>query len=397
MTAVTSLSSLTSLGVGGPAGSLRRASTRAGIREALEALPDRDPVSLLVLGGGTNVVIADEGFAGAVLLLDGGAVDARPGAAGTHVDFDVDAGVSWDDFVAQAVTMGCAGVEMMSGIPGRVGAAPLQNVAAYGQQVCDVIDGVGVIDRVTLDEQELDVDECGFGFRTSRFKRDWRDRFVVTHVRFRLPLAAGAPPQPSTYVDVEQHFARTGLSPVDVVARRQAVLDIRRTKSMVLDPGDPMTRSVGSFFVNPEVPVELARELTGRFKTMGLRVQYLEGRAKVAADGLRQRIPAAHLLRFSGFRPGDRWGPVGLSERHVLAIVTYDGATALDVWQVASFLRQRVREATGVSLDNEAVFVGDFPDFDLDAFLATYDYRRSSAEEPEWLAGYRAQQVNASR
>ena len=313
----------------------------------------------------------------------------------SEVEFVVDAGVEWDHFVAQAVGMGCGGVEMMSGIPGRIGAAPLQNIAAYGQQVCDVIESVGVIDRQTLEEQELSVDECEFGFRTSRFKRDWRDRFVVTHVRFHLPSAEASPPKPSTYVDVERYFERTGLSPTDLGARRQAVLDIRRSKSMVLDPDDPMTRSVGSFFVNPEVPIKLARELTERFKTIGLRVQYLEGKAKTAPDGSRQRVPAAHLLRSSGFRPGDRWGPVGLSERHVLALVTHDGATASDVWQVANFLRQRVLESTGVELQNEAVFIGEFPDFDLDAFLARYDYRRASAEEPEWLAGYRSSQVSS--
>jgi UDP-N-acetylmuramate dehydrogenase len=277
-----------------------------------------------------------------------------------------------------------------------VGAAPLQNIAAYGQQVCDVLEAVGVIDRETLEERELGVDECELGFRTSRFKRDWRDRFVVTHVRLRLPVAAASPPVPSTYVDVERYFERTGLSPVDLLARRQAVLEIRRSKSMVLDPDDPMTRSVGSFFVNPEVPVELARELAQRFRTMGLRVQYLEGRATSAPDGSRQRVPAAHLLRASGFRPGDRWGRVGLSERHVLALVTYDGATASDVWQVANFLRQRVSEATGVKLQNEAVFVGDFPGFDVDDFLGRYEYTRAGEEEPEWLTGYRGEQVATS-
>ncbi|MEA2704150.1 MAG: UDP-MurNAc hydroxylase [Actinomycetota bacterium] len=389
------LAGLTSLRVGGPAGRLRKAANRAEIVAALRDIPERDAASLLVLGGGTNVVISDEGFPGTVLVIEGGDVESRP-VGDAEVEFVVDAGVDWDGFVAQAVGAGCRGVEMLSGIPGRVGAAPLQNIAAYGQQVCDVIEAVGVIDRETLEERELGVDECGFGFRTSRFKREWRDRFVVTHVRFRLPLAAASPAEPSTYVDVERYFERTGLPPTDITARRRAVLEIRRSKSMVLDPADPMTRSVGSFFVNPEVPVELARALTERFRTMGLRVQYLEGRSKVTPDGSRQRIPAAHLLRFSGFRPGDRWGPVGLSERHVLALVTYDGATASDVWQVANFLRERVLAATGVSLDNEAVFIGDFPEFDVDAFLVRYEYRRASAEEPEWLAGYRSPQVTTT-
>ena len=351
-------------------------------------MTDHGPDSLLVLGGGTNVVIADEGFAGTVLLIEGGTIEVRP-LNSREVEWLVGAGVGWDDFVAETVDMGCGGIEMMSGIPGRVGATPLQNVAAYGQQVCDVIESVGVVDRITLESCELTVADCEFGFRTSRFKRDWRDRFVITHVRFRLTSAAATRTEPSTYVDLEKYFLRTGLSPTDLGARRQAVLDIRRSKSMLLDPDDPLSRSVGSFFVNPEVPIDLARELTLRFKTMGLRVQYLEGRASSAADGTLQRIPAAHVLRFSGFNPGDRWGSVGLSDRHVLALVTYEGATAADVWQVANYLRHRVLEVTGVLLDNEAVFVGAFPPFDLERFSATYHYQRAAAEEPEWLTSYR--------
>lgn len=383
-----SLRDLTSLRVGGPAGRLRPVASTSEISAALAELDDRGPESLLVLGGGTNVVIADDGFAGTVLLVAGGAIEVRR-VGDDELELVVDAGVEWDDLVARTVEMGWVGIELMSGIPGRVGAAPLQNIAAYGQQVCDAIAGVRVIDRGTLEEDEIAPNECEFGFRTSRFKGEWRDRFVVAGVRLRLHTAVGRPPEPSRYVDIEKYFERSRRSPVDLSARRQAVLDIRRTKSMILDPDDPFSRSVGSFFVNPEVPVELARELTVRFKTLGLRVEYLEGRTKAAADGTRQRVPAAHLLRFAGFHPGDRWGPVGLSERHVLAVVTYDGATALDVWQVSNFLRRRVLDATGVSLDNEAVFVGDFPEFDMDRFLASYDYQPATSEEPAWLTGYR--------
>ena len=292
-----------------------------------------------------------------MLLVDGGGIETRA-LGDAEIELVVDAGVSWDDLVAEAVEAGCGGIEMMSGIPGRVGAAPIQNIAAYGQQVCDVIDAVGVVDRATLEEHELSPDDCEFGFRTSRFKRDWRDKFVVTHVRLRLRRTSYSPPRPSSYVDLEKYFHRTGLSPVELGARRRAVLDIRRTKSMLLDPNDPMSCSVGSFFVNPEVPIELARELTERFKTMGLRVEYLEGRVKAAHEGQRQRIPAAHVLRASGFNPGDRWGNVGLSDRHVLALITHPGATALDVWRVGNFLRQRVFEATDVLLNIEAFFIG---------------------------------------
>ena len=382
------LAEFTSLRVGGPARALRRVASTAEIAAALAELDDRGPESLLVLGGGTNVVISDEGFAGTVLLIGGGTIEVG-GRRDGEVEFVVDAGVEWDRLVATSIEVGCGGLELMSGIPGRVGAAPLQNIGAYGQQVCDALAGVRVIDRVSLEAQELSPDECEFGFRTSRFKGEWRDRFVVTSVRLRLPTAEAKPPEPSRYGDVERYFELRGTSPVDLSARRQAVLDIRRGKSMILDVTDPFSRSAGSFFLTPEVPIQLARELTGRFKTMGMRVEYLEGRTKAAPDGTRSRVPAALLLQSSGLRPGDRWGPVGLSERHVLAIVTYDGATAFDVWQVANYLRRRVCDATGVTLEYEAIFVGAFPPFDLDRFLAHYPYHPSTLDEPAWLAGQR--------
>jgi UDP-N-acetylmuramate dehydrogenase len=391
------LSQLTTLRVGGLARDLRRASTVAEIEAALAALPDRDPDSLLVLGGGSNVIISDDGFAGTVLLLEGGTIDASRSDA-DHVEWVVGAGVSWDDLVAAAVVANCGGIEMMSGIPGRVGAAPLQNIGAYGQQVCDVIESVGVIERESLQRCDVAAGDCQFGFRTSRFKHEWRDRFVVTNLRLRLPKVTARRPTASNYVDVERHFHRTGLSPTDLGARRQAVLDIRGAKSMLVDPADRFARSVGSFFVNPEVPGETARALMPRFAAFGLRVEHLE-RQLAAGSNAPLRIPAAHLLRLSGFNPGDRWSrsgpegqpqyPVGLSERHVLAVVTSDGATALDVWQLGHFLRQRVAEVTGVRLDFEPFFIGPFPEFVMDDFLDQFHYLPAPAKEPDWLANSR--------
>jgi UDP-N-acetylmuramate dehydrogenase len=386
------LRDLTSLRVGGPAGRLVTASGRRELLDALAALTPAERADLLVLGGGSNLVVADAGVAGVVLRLDGGQVDVRRAPDG--IELDVDAGVGWDDLVAQTVELGGTGLEMMSGIPGRVGAAPIQNIAAYGQQVCDATTSVEVVDRATLEVHDLAADECGFGFRTSRFKGEWRDRFVIARVRLRLADATVAPPAPSTYVDIETHFARSGGDPTDVAARRAAVLATRRTKSMVLDPDDPLTSSAGSFFVNPTVPAALADELAERFGTQRLRVQYLEGAATGGAPApasATRRIPAAHLLRAAGFNAGDAWGTVQLSDKHVLALVTRPGATALDVWNVGSFVRHQVERTTGVALAFEPVFVGAFPPFDLERFLAAYAYEPASGEEPAWLAGYRDQ------
>jgi UDP-N-acetylmuramate dehydrogenase len=379
----------TTLGVGGPAGRIVTVGSRAALLEALAALdgPDaRAAAALLVLGEGSNVVVSDAGFGGTVLLLDGGDVAVGEPGAGT-VGLVADAGVHWDTFVQATIEAGCCGVELLSGIPGRVGAAPIQNIAAYGQQVCDVIEAVEVVDRATLALQELPAAECGFGFRASHFKGEWRDKYVVSRVRFRLPRAADAPPPASTYVDLVKHFERTGGDPTHVEERRDAVLQARRSKSMVLDPADPLTSSVGSFFINPTVPLALAEDLAARFQSAGLPVQYLEGRDR--SPTAVRRVPAALLLRSAGFHPGDRWGRVQLSDRHVLAVVTTPGATATDVWNVGNAVREQVRAATGVALEFEATFLGSFPPFDAAAFARATPYEPAADREPEWLVSYR--------
>lgn len=375
----------TTLGVGGPARSITVVRDRASLLAALDACPDRAAGSLLLLGDGSNVVVSDAGFPGAVVVMADGTI--TPSVGRDAVTIVADAGVPWDELVQASIAAGGAGAELMSGIPGRVGAAPIQNVAAYGQQVCDVIETVEVLDRATLTVSEVPADECGFGFRTSHFKGAWRDRYVIIGVRFRFPLAATHPPEPSTYIDVVKQLERHGGDPTDVVRRREAVLAARRSKSMVLDPNDPLTSSVGSFFLNPTVPLALAQELAERFAAQGLPVHYLEGRA--ALDPTTRRVPAALLLRAAGFNPGDRWGRVKLSDRHVLAIVTEPGATATDVANVAAFVRERVAESTGVTLEPEATFIGEFPPYDRQAFLRATPYEPAGDHEPDWLVGYR--------
>jgi UDP-N-acetylmuramate dehydrogenase len=378
----------TSLRVGGPAKRLLRVESHDELIEAVKHLGDTSEDSLLVLGSGTNVVVSDDGFDGTVLILAGGEIRADVTSAGTECRFVIDAGVSWDTFVTKAVELGCSGVEMMSGIPGCVGAAPMQNIAAYGQQVCDVIESVEAIDRSSVRTELIPAEECAFEFRSSRFQTEWSGRFLITRVHFRLKSAAEAPPAPSEYVDIQRYFDQHNESPIDVNARRQAVLDTRHTKSMLLDANDPDARGVGSFFVNPSVTTEIARALAERFDTMKLRVDYLEGKQRQAAAG-RQRVPAAYVLRWSGFNPGDRWGPIKLSRKHVLALVTTPGASATDVWNVGNYIRERVHEDLGFYLDFEPTFVGRFPEFERATFDATYPCDRAPAIEPTWLTSYR--------
>ena len=383
---MTDLAPLTTLGVGGPATRFFAISRREEIVAAF-AVADLRGEPLWVLGGGSNVVIADAGLPGTVVQITGGSMGRRLIGDDT-VEWTVDAGVAWDDFVAATVDAGATGVELLSGIPGTVGAAPVQNVAAYGQQVCDVITAVGVYDRTSGQTGEVPPDQCGFGFRTSRFKHgDWAGRAGITHVRFRLPLASAAPPAASTYGDLVRWFDAHGGEQTDVVARREATLAVRRAKSMVIDPADPMSRSAGSFFVNPEVPAGTADALIDRFASAGLDVQYLEGRRAADPGANVRRIPAALLLRAAGFRAGDSWGTVQLSDHHVLAMVAREGASADDLWQLSWLIRERVEAETGVELQPEPQFLGDFADPDPAMFEARHRFSPGAESEPAWLRG----------
>ncbi len=381
---MTDLAPLTTLGVGGPAHRFFAIRRREEIVSAF-AVADLRGEPLWVLGGGSNVVIADAGLPGTVVQVAGGSMGRRM-VGDDAVEWTVDAGVAWDAFVTATVEAGATGVELLSGIPGTVGAAPVQNVAAYGQQVGDVITAVGVFDRASGQIGEVPPGQCGFGFRTSRFKHgDWAGRAGITHVRFRLSLAVAAPPAASTYGDLVRWFDGNGGDPTDVAARRKATLAVRGAKSMVIDRADPMSRSVGSFFVNPEVPAGTADELIDRFARGGLDVQYLEGRRAADPAATTRRIPAALLLRAAGFRAGDSWGTVQLSDRHVLAIVACDGATADDVWQLSWLIRGRVADETGVELQPEPQFLGDFADPDPAAFAKAHSFSPGAAGEPAWV------------
>ena len=330
------LAPYTTLGVGGPARWFVEAPDEATLRDALAWSRARG-VALRMLGGGSNVVVADAGVEALVVRVGLRGVTTRE--AGRVVDITAAAGEPWDDLVALAVARGWAGLECLSGIPGLVGATPMQNVGAYGQEVSDTVVAVRALDTTTGEALTLSPAECGFAYRDSAFKSRELGRYVVLAVTYRL--RPGAAPTLG-YADVERAVAARGLTAPTLADVRASVLAIRRTKSMVLDPGDPNRRSCGSFFTNPIVTAADAEQVVRR-----------AGEATMPrwpqADG-GVKLSAAWLIERAGYRRGQREGAVGLSTAHALAVVAHDGARAADVLGFARRLQASVAERFGVRL-----------------------------------------------
>ncbi len=341
-----SLAPLTTLGVGGAARFFVDASEEASVLEALSWARQRG-LSTRVLGGGSNIVAGDEGFEGLVLRL--GLRGRRFTPTGGDVLLEAQAGEAWDELVAETVTRGAQGLECLSGIPGLVGATPIQNVGAYGQEVAETIVRVRALDRETLQTRELDAAACRFAYRDSWFKSEVPDRFVVLAVTFRLRAGAAAAVR---YAELEQRLRADGVAPEDApLARvRATVLALRRAKSMLLDPSDENGRSCGSFFVNPVVPLERADAVARLASEAKMpRFPQPDGRVKLAAGWLIER---------AGFTKGTRRGKVGLSSKHALAIVAHEGATARAVLDFASEIQTAVQARFGVELVLEPVVWG---------------------------------------
>lgn len=343
------LAPLTTLGVGGPARWLMRATTVEQVASA-HAWADERGLPLFVLGGGSNVVVADCGFDGLVLQVAITGIEVRDDGGDTLVT--AGAGEPWDRVVALSVTRGLAGLECLSGIPGSVGGTPVQNVGAYGQEVAGAIEAVTAYDRTTRQLLRLGPQECAFAYRMSRFKGDDADRFVIASVTFRL-----RPGKPTvTYPDVVSYVRQWRLASPDVADVRAAVLAIRRRKGMVLDPADSDTRSVGSFFMNPIVSADTYERVSSLTGVPAPRIALPDGRVK---------IPAAWLIERAGFRKGQSTGPVGISSKHPLALVNRGGATARDVLRLAAAIKSRVVDRFGIWLRPEPVFVGFGEDADV--------------------------------
>ncbi|MBB2909177.1 UDP-N-acetylmuramate dehydrogenase [Streptosporangium becharense] len=333
------LAPYTTLGLGGPAGAFVEAGSPEEIVE-LVAEADRAGEPVLVLGGGSNLVVSDDGFDGLVV---------RVASRGVEVDGDrvtAQAGEDWDALVERVVAEGRSGVECLSGIPGLVGSTPIQNVGAYGQDVSQTITGVRVYDRRAGEVRDLDARECGFAYRHSAFKAD-PGRHVVLAVTYELPPGGLSGP-----VAYRELAARLGVGlgeRVPLGLARAAVLELRRGKGMVLDAADPDTRSAGSFFTNPVLSVDEAAELERR----------APGFPRWDMPGGALKVPAAWLIENAGFPKGYRRGPARISTKHTLAMTNPElSATTADLLDLAREVRDGVLEKFGVTLVNEPVMVG---------------------------------------
>lgn len=337
------LAPLTTLGVGGNAARLLRVRSSAEALAVLKELHRAGEMPLL-LGGGSNLVIADAGVSQPVLRLEHSELRVQAGPDGS-VLVEADAGHSWDAFVARAVAEGWAGVECLSGIPGQVGSTPIQNVGAYGQEVSETIVELRAFDQRAGEEVRISAEDAAFGYRTSRFKHADVGRFVVLSVLFRL-LPGGAP----ALRYAELTGALEGEAAPSLTRVRDTVLALRRRKSMVVDDADPNTRSCGSFFTNPIVTASHAE-----------RVRDLAGVVSMPtfpnADGT-VKLAAGWLIERAGFAKGTRRGAVGLSTQHALAVVASAGATAADVVGFAREISAGVGERFEVTLAPEPVFWG---------------------------------------
>jgi UDP-N-acetylmuramate dehydrogenase len=336
----TELAPLTTLGVGGRSRYYARAEREADVAEAVR-FAEREGVPLRVLGGGSNVVVADGDFPGFVLHMATRGL-ALEGAR-DEVSLVAAAGEPWDAVVARAVAEGLQGLECLSGIPGLVGATPLQNVGAYGQDVSESIELVRTLDRHTGGIREFSNADCHFEYRQSFFKSVEPDRFVVLSVQFRL--RRGAPPK-LAYGELVQRLGAANAPSLAEV--RSAVLELRRAKSMLAEASDPNRRSCGSFFLNPVLSAEAFTSL--RERAQGEKVP-----AYPQSDG-RVKVAAAFLIERAGFPKGSRAGNVGQSSEHALALVCHDGATARELLDYAARVQAGVLAKFGVELVPEPVF-----------------------------------------
>ncbi len=341
------LAPFTTFGVGGPAHFFAEAHTEADLREALDFARRRN-LPLFVLGGGSNLVVSDAGFSGVVVRIAIKGIDESD--AGSKRLFQAGAGEDWDKFVAHAIDKGCAGVECLSGIPGTVGATPVQNVGAYGQEVADTITNVYALDLENGEIEEFSNEACGFAYRTSIFNTVARGRYIILGVRFALEKN-GTPK--IEYRDLKQHFAGPGGAP-SLLEARNAVREIRHKKGMLIVEGDDDCRSAGSFFKNPIVSAAKFAEVSAIAEKRGLKAPSFP-----AAEG-QVKIPAAWLVENSGFSKGTTRGRAGISRRHALAIVNLGGATSAEIVALKDEIQRSVADHFGISLQPEPVFLG-FP------------------------------------
>jgi len=339
------LAEFTTFGIGGPAGQFVEATTTHELIDAVQAADDSGK-PLFVLSGGSNVLVGDDGFPGVVVRVANKGVHADQ--AGDELRVAVSAGEAMDDLVAWSVDSGLAGLEALSGIPGLVGAAPVQNIGAYGAEIAQVVEAITVWDRRASQTKVLTAAECGFGYRTSILKSSRRNanvtgRYVVLSVLFSLEHSDLSTPIAYTELANALGVELSAKAPLKDV--RDAVLELRRSKGMVVDPADPDSHSAGSFFTNPLLTAQDAQ----RLPLSAPRYPQPDGHVKTSA---------AWLIEHAGFTKGYGDGPAKLSSKHVLALTNQGGAAASDVVALAREVRAGVRTKFGITLEPEPVLVG---------------------------------------
>ena len=343
------LAPLTTLGIGGPARYFAEVPTTCALLAGVEWAKSRS-APLFVLGGGSNLVVADSGFPGLVLRINICGVETR--IDGDHVVLQAGAGEEWDPLVARCVTNSWAGFECLSGIPGRVGATPIQNVGAYGQDTSETLASVEALDLSSGKLVELSAGDCEFGYRTSRFKTRDRNSFVITRVTYRLAAGGEAAVR---YPELQRYLADRDLQAPTLSDVREAVLTLRSRKAMVIDPSDIDSHSVGSFFVNPTVTGEDFERINHRANRV------ISGTDSMptfpAADGM-VKLSAAWLIERAGIKRGYVHGNVGTSTKHALAIINRGGGTAREVVELKELIQKRVSDEFGIDLTPEPILVG---------------------------------------
>jgi UDP-N-acetylmuramate dehydrogenase len=343
-----SLAPLTTFRIGGPARFFVEARSITDVEESVPFAQTRD-LPLFILGGGSNLVVADSGWPGLVLKIGITGIEQRVESADDgRILFHAGAGESWDRFVSHAVMAHCAGVECLSGIPGSVGGTPVQNVGAYGQEVSNTIASVDVFDLKDNQVRELCNEACGFSYRSSIFNTTERGRFIILRVTYAL--SPGGEPY-LEYADLKRHFEGRETVP-NLAETREAVRHIRARKGMLIVEGDPDCRSAGSFFKNPVLSDEQHEDLKKRAEAKKLTIPSYPALEKS------RKVSAAWLVEHSGFARGYGFGRAGISSKHALAIVNRGGATAAEILGLKDQIQQRVEEIWGVRLETEPVMVG---------------------------------------
>lgn len=339
------LAPLTTLGVGGPARYFAEVAGAEDIREAVEFARSKQ-LPLFVMGGGSNLVVADAGWPGLVLKVAIKGISNSEDGLSTL--YEVGAGVEWDSFVAQAVTENNAGVECLSGIPGTVGGTPVQNVGAYGQDVSQTLESVRAYDLQVDRIVNLREDECGFHYRTSIFNTTERNRYIILGVTFRLHQDG---PPALKYADLQRWFSDLAGTP-SLTQVREAVREIRHRKGMLIVPGDEDCRSAGSFFKNPVLTETKFHELVTRARERGLSIP------SYPALDAQHKVSAAWLVEHSGFAKGFRLGEAGISKKHALALINTGNARAADILKLNEKIQRGVKDCWDIELEPEPVMVG---------------------------------------